>query len=300
MDEYVIKLIMSIVTSSLGLVLNKARKIVADELKDGDVTFEKSRDVIIEDLHDIKTKIDGLARKDLNASYLLFKEGVVTLKVLLDEEQKQVDKDEASCTQNDRSGVTPTTSGNKSETLNEAIALSTAIQKLNRISSDRFLCAEKLFCEARIKATEAFANEALSLAERVMAAKLRIVSKMLECLQNVETAAPVCKSFLGQLNELPGIGDTFSTYLKRGIKSMVFKDSRLEIVKSVLALNFAVSEFTAKFSGGLPDLKDWPRIHLPAQFFRSRKETINPLCLDIDVVNKIFEERNFQPPESQQ
>ena len=50
-------------TSAVGLLLNKARN-VADE---------KLRNVIIEDLNDIKTKIHGLARKDLLSSYSLLK-----------------------------------------------------------------------------------------------------------------------------------------------------------------------------------------------------------------------------------
>ena len=294
--------IVGIVTSALGLMLNKARKIVADGLKDGDVTYEKLRAVMIEDLHDVARKIDGLARKDLKASYLLLEEGVVELQAALDKAQKQVDKVEASCTQNDRSGVTPTTSGNMSETLNEAIALSTAIQKLETTSSHQIVSAKECFFQAHLKATEAFSNDALSLAERIMATKLRIVSKILECLQDVKPAAENCWSFLGDLNKLPGTGDAFSTYFKGGIKPKLFVPAQLENIKSVLSLNFAVSDLIAKFSGELPDLKKWPRIHLPRtvlQFLLRRRETIHPLFLDIDLVKEIFEQQEFQPPENQ-
>ena len=293
--------IASIISSALGLVLNKARTTTADKLKGGDITDEKLRDLIDVDLNNIQKKIDGLARKDLLASYCFFKEGVVTLNLALKEAKEQISKDEAGCVHNDRSETT-TTSGSESGILNEAIALSTAIQKLSNTSNDRLISAEKRFCEARREATQAFCNEALSLADRIMAAKLRVVSKILECLQDTKTAAACCMLFLGELNNLPAIGETFSTYFKGGIKSKVYKTSRLENVKSVLSLNLAVSEFVAKFSGELPDLKNWPRIHLPRtilQVLRRRRETIHPLFLDIDVLKEILEQQKLQPPENQ-
>ena len=46
-----ISIIENMITSALGLLLNKARNTAADKLKErGDVTNEKLRDVIIEDL----------------------------------------------------------------------------------------------------------------------------------------------------------------------------------------------------------------------------------------------------------
>ena len=101
----------SIITSALGLLLNKARNTAADKLKErGDVTNEKLRDVIIEDLNDIKTKIDGLARKDLLASYSFLREGVISLNVALDEaKDEQISKDEVNADQNGGSKTTETT-----------------------------------------------------------------------------------------------------------------------------------------------------------------------------------------------
>ena len=291
-------IIASIISSTLGFVLNKARNTAADKLKQrGDVTDEQLRNVIVEELNDIKTKIDGLARKDLLASYSFLKEGVMTLNVALDEakDEEQISKDEANTDQDSGSKTTETTKRNQSKSgvLNEAIELSTAIQKLNNTSNGRLVAAKECFKDARVKATEAFCNEALSLPDRIMATKLRVVSKILECLQETKVAVAGCMLFLEELHNLPAIGETFSTYFKGGLKSIFYQGWRLENVKSVLSLNFAVSEFIARFSGELPNVRNWPRIHLPI-----RGETIQPLVIHADVVKEIFDNEEFQPPEN--
>ncbi len=286
-------IIAKLISSTLGLVLNKARSSAAEKLKDGDTTDEKLRDVIIEDLDDIKTKIDALSRKDLRSSYCFLKEGVVTLNLALDEaKDEQITTGEPNDAPNEGSQTTAT---NESESgiLNDAIALSHAIQKLNNTSSvnGRLVSAKERFKAALEEATRAFCNEALSLPDRIMAAKLRVVSKILECLQDTKAAAAGCMLFLEELHNLPGIGETFTTYFKGGMRSKFYKDSRLENVKSVLSLNFAILEFVAKFTGELPNMKNWPRIHLSP-----RNKTIHPLFLDNDVVKKILGMEEFQSP----
>ena len=290
-----LSIIANLVSSTLGLVLGKARNSAAEKLKDGDTTDDKLRDVIVEDLDNIKTKIDALARKDLLASYCFLKEGVVTLNLALDEaEDEQTSKDEKKGSQNDESQTTTRNESEPHGVLNQAITLSTAIQKLNNISNGRLVFAQKRFTAALEEATRAFCNEALSLPDRIMAAKLRVASKILECLQDTKVAAVGCMLFLEELHNLPAIGETFSTYFKGGIKSKIYKDSRLETVKSVLSLNFAISEFVARFSGELLHVRDWPRIHLS-----TRSETIHPLFLDTDAVMEILDMEKFQPPENQ-
>ena len=286
-------IIAKLISSTLGLVLNKARSSAAEKLKDGDTTNEKLRDVIIEDLDDIKTKIDALSRKDLRSSYCFLKEGVVTLNLTLDEaKDEQITTGEPNDAPNEGSETTAT-NGSESGILNDAIALSRAIQKLNNTSSvnGRLVSAKERFKAALEEATRAFCNEALSLPDRIMAAKLRVVSKILECLQDTKAAAAGCMLFLEELHNLPGIGETFITYFKGGMRSKFYKDSRLENVKSVLSLNFAILEFAAKFSIKLPNMKNWPRIHLSA-----RNKAIHPLLLDNDVVKKILGMEEFQSP----
>ena len=63
--------------------MNKARDSVAAKLKDGDVTDAKIRELVVRELNDIKTKLDGLSRKDLLSSYSFLKQGIDMLNVSL-------------------------------------------------------------------------------------------------------------------------------------------------------------------------------------------------------------------------
>ena len=50
---------------------------VAEKLKEGDITDQKLRDRIIREITDVKSKLDGLARKDLLAAIEYLEEGLV-------------------------------------------------------------------------------------------------------------------------------------------------------------------------------------------------------------------------------
>ena len=267
-----------------------ARNKAADKIrKDGDVTDEKWGEKIAHDLHNIKKKLDGLSRKDLLASCDFLEQGIVAVKIALD-------KDEENADQDGRSKTTETTTRNESNSrvqLREATELLTTIQKLKNTSS--LVAAKERFKKAREEATRAFCNEALSLADRIMATKFRVVAVILECLQDTKAAVEHCMLFLEKLHSLPAMGETFSAYFKGGIKSRVYKDSRLKNVKSVLSLNFAISEFVERFTGELPNVRNWPRIHLS-----TRGETIHPLVIHPLVIKEIFGiEKEIQLPENQ-
>ena len=66
----------SILSLTLGLLWNKARDTIAAKLKDVDATDAKIRKIIVRELDDIKTKLDGLSRKDLLSSYSFLQEGI--------------------------------------------------------------------------------------------------------------------------------------------------------------------------------------------------------------------------------
>ena len=86
-------IVTGILSSTLGLLWNKARDAAAKKLKDGDITDVKIRKLLVRELSDIKTKIDGLSRKDLLSSYSFLQEGVELFNDCLDrskDEQKDV------------------------------------------------------------------------------------------------------------------------------------------------------------------------------------------------------------------
>ena len=52
----------AILKATVGLLVNKGRNVAAEILKDGDVTNEQLRNLIVRELDDIKSKLDGILR----------------------------------------------------------------------------------------------------------------------------------------------------------------------------------------------------------------------------------------------
>jgi hypothetical protein len=250
----------------VGLLWNKARDSTAAKLKDGDITDEKIREIVVRDLNDIKTKLDGLSRKDLLSSYNFLQEGVDFLNVSL-QKSKLDQKALTNETQDDRSETSTMPSCGQSGILSEASELSQAMGQLNCSSDKDYESAKKRFKDARKRATDAFATETLVLKDRIFAAKLRIVSEMLECLDRPETAITGCLSFLKKFHSLPAIQEIFSVYLNGGIKSMLNKSERVENVKSVMLINYVLFQYASKFKFSFDLLHSMPTIELPDRSF---------------------------------
>ena len=244
-----------ILSSTVGILWNKARDVTARKLKDGDITEEKIREIVIRELNDIKSKLDGLSRKDLLSSYGFLKEGVNLLKVSLD----KANEDGPNAVMNEsRIGTQSNLSNDAPEILNETLELSRAVDRLKSKSGNEFESAKERFKEARKTATHAFYNEGLIVKDRIFAAKLRVCSEMLECLESPETAVIGCETFLQDLHSLPAIREIFSVFLKGGFKSMLSKAERMENVKSVMMINYALYQFHFKFCRDRTGNMVWP------------------------------------------
>ena len=234
----------SILSSTVGLLWNKARDSTAAKLKDGDVTDEKVRQIVARELNDIKTQLEGLSRKDLLSSYSLLKQGVDFLNAAV--EKSKIDQGERL-----KMSSEPCI-------LNEALELSHAVGKLKMNSEKEFEFAKERFKNASLRATDAFCNEALRTEDRIFAGKLRIVSEMLGCLDSPDTAIIGCLSFLHDLHDLPAVRERFSMYLGRGVLSRLNKSERVANVKSVMLINYVLFQFNFKFSRKLSDRLTWP------------------------------------------
>ena len=259
-------IVTSILSSTVGLLWNKARDSTAAKLKDGDVTDEKIREIVVRDLNDIKTKLDGLSRKDLLSSYNFLQEGVDFLNVSL-QKSKLDQKALTNETHDDRGETSTMPSCGQSGILSEAIELPQAMRKLKCSSGDEYESAKERFKDARKRATDAFSTETLVLKDRIFAAKLRIVSEMLECLDRPETGITGCLSFLKKFHSLPAIQEIFSVYLNGGIKSMLNKSERVENVKSVMLINYVLFQYASKFKFSFGLLHSMPTIELPDRSF---------------------------------
>jgi hypothetical protein len=273
----------------VGLLWNKARDVTAKKLKDGDITDAKIREIVVRELNDVKTKINGLSRKDVLSSYSFLQEGVQLLNVSLDkskDEQKAVQSE----TQDDCGETSRMPSADEStDIMNKALELSHVMGKLKIVSSESE-SAKKRFTDSRKRATDAFCNEALNIQDRIFAAKLRVVSEILECLDNPDTAATSCLLFLEKLHDLPAVREIFSVYLGGGVKSIFSKAERVENVKSVMMINYVLYQLVSKFSSKYYSALAWPTIQLSDRRF-------NPIFSWQEVsTRKSWGEELIQPP----
>ena len=257
-------IVTSILNSTLGLLWNKARDATAKSLKDGDVADAKIREIVVRELYDVKFKLDGLSLKDLESSYMFLKEGV---QLMIDSVDKSMDEQKAVLNEDkDDGSVTSSTMPSGGDIFNDALQLSQAMGKL-KIVSNQSETAKKRFEDARKQATLAFCNKALSIEDRIFAAKLRVVSEILECLDNPDTAVTSCLSFLKQFHYLPAVREIFSVYLGGGVKSILGKTERAENVKSIMMINYVLYQFVQKFSSKRYLEFNWPVIQLNDRSF---------------------------------
>ena len=282
----------SVLNLTFGLLSNKVRDHTANKLKEGDVTDETFRQLIVRELDDMKTKLDGLARKDLLSSISFLKEGITFLNISQDDQSTdgatsspQEQKEDIS-----QAEASMSTVAGSSSVFNEAcsLALSKEIQRLNIASGTRFASAKRAFEKSNTKATEAFNNEALSTEDRIMATKLRVISRILESLQDPDAAATTCQVYLEELHSMPAVRKMFSVLLEGGMKSRFNKTKRLENVMSITVINFVVFDFALKFTKMGANLFHWPSIE-------PGKRTYNPMSVTREILTEL-EESGVQLP----
>ncbi len=288
-------IVTGILRSTVGLLLNKARDATAKNLQEGDVTDAKIRGMIVRELDDVKTKIDALARTDLHTSYNDLQEGVLLLTASLDETKNELTasldetKDVVNESEDERGEASRMPSGGVSDILNEALELSHAMGKL-KIASANFETAKNRFTDARKEARRVFFNESLNIEDRIFAAKLRVVSEILECLESPQTAVTSCLFFLEKLHGLPAVREIFSVYIGRGVMSKLNKAERVENVKSIMMINYILYQFVSRYSSKSCSAITWPSIQLSDRSF-------NPICNWREISErKSWGEDLVQPP----
>ena len=258
-------IVTNILSSTLGLLWNKVGHSTTEELqREGDVTDAKTREFLARELLNIKTKFDDFSSKDLLSSYTFLQQGVDVLNAALHESNL---KQKALSETQDDDGETSTMSTVGSDVLlvNELQRLSHAVRKIKLNSDKEFESAKERFKDARNKATEALSIDTLGVEDKILATKLRIVSEILECLDNPEGAIPGCLSVLKKLQSLSTIQEIFHEYiLNKKLESL--DEKCVENVKSVMLINFVLFEYVVKFSSKNPALC-WPTIELNDRSF---------------------------------
>lgn len=72
-------IVTTVLRGTIGLLLKKGRQSASKKLRDGDVVDEQLRSWIVDEMDNVNSKLDAMARKDLGASISHFKQGVILL-----------------------------------------------------------------------------------------------------------------------------------------------------------------------------------------------------------------------------
>ena len=144
----------------------------AERLKEGDVADQKIRDLIVREVEDIKSKLDGLSRKDLLAAVDSFKTGIRYFFEAFDvrpSSQASVGIADENLSEHDL------------EEAMKTVSVAAEMRKLeemgfNETVKNNFLQAKKRFEMAREKATEASNNEGLKIFDWITAIRYRVMA----------------------------------------------------------------------------------------------------------------------------
>ena len=221
---------------TIGLLVNKGRDKAAEKLKDGDITDQRFRGLIVREIDDIKSKLDGLSRKDLGASISSFKEGIVLLYEVFNKARIR----------NEFGAATAQAACAEALTLAEEMTM-LKLTGLDESAKRKLSSAKERFKHAREKASEAFNNEALEISDRILAMQYRVMATILETVDNPEDALAPCRVCIEELNSLSAVQNSFDVQFKKGIqalKGLVGKDERRKIISSVCHVNRVIYDVT--------------------------------------------------------
>ena len=261
--------------TSIGWLVNKGRDMTAERLKEGDVADQKIRDLIVREVEDIKSKFDGLSRKDLLAAVDSFKTGIRYFFEALDvkpmSSQASAGITDENLSEHDLEGAMKT------------VSVAAEMRKLeemdfNETVKNNFLQAKKRFEMARKKATEASNNEGLKIFDWITAIRYRVMATVLESVVEtvgatsdmslsslkiaLKNALPECEECLQKLLSLPAVQDNFKVELDKGVlnvRGRYGKDERRKIISTVCQVNRAIYNATRAVGR---DTLVWPLVDI--------------------------------------
>ena len=219
-------IITAVFKATVGWLVDKCRDEAAKKLKDGDITDQQFRGIIMREIDDMRSKLDGLSRKDLLASIGFFREGIELLYEVFEDTRSRseygADAAQAACA--------------------EAVSLTEGMKhlQLTESATRQLANAKERFKLARQMATIAFSNEALSPNDRILAMQYRVMTTVLETIDHPADAAAPCKVCIEELNGLPVVKQSLREQLKTGfraVKSLFNKEERRKVISGVCLIN---------------------------------------------------------------
>ena len=283
--------------TTIGWLVNKGRDMTAERLKEGDVANQKIRDLIVRELEDIKSKLDGLSRKDLLAAVDSFKTGIRYFFEAFDvrpSSQANVGIADENRSEHDL------------EEAMKTVSVAAEMRKLeemgfNETVKNNFLQAKKRFEMAREKATEASNNEGLKIFDWITAIRYRVMATVLESVVEtvgatgdmslsslkiaLKNALPECEECLQKLHSLPAVQDNFKVELDKGVlnvRGRYGKDERRKIISTVCQVNRAIYNATRAVGR---DTLVWPLVDIG-------EEKVDPLRNER--ISKVLQKVNME------
>lgn len=255
----------SILKDALGFLVKKGRGYVADKLKDGDVVDQKLCSWIVNEIEGINLKLDAGAKRDLGASLSILKEGLILLNTVLVKDQSCEDSTETSDEGGEAEGSLQSDPHTSAAKLSCITSVLTGKMKNLQISNlvdskkEALFEANKRFSEARVHATKAFSNKALTLVDRLLAMNVRLIATILEKVENPLIVLPVCRSCLEELHLMPEVEKNFLVEVTGGVRAKIGKEARRQIISAVCQMDRLVYDVTKMVSDG-KGLLLWPYI----------------------------------------
>ena len=242
---------------TIGLIVDKGRDVAAERMKEGDVTDQKFRSLIVRDLKEIHGKLDALSQKDLNAAIDFFETGLGCLYKAVDTMRSaNVSLGAAKVSErneeDDFKQVTLPSDTDPEKTLVLADGIrNMQLTELDETTKSLLSDALEKFRLAVEDATHACNNEALSTFDRITAIRYRVMAAMLKSAaetvrttgdlkSTLQKALPECEQCLKKLNSLPAVQNSFKSELSKGflnIRGRFGKDERMQIISTVCQVN---------------------------------------------------------------
>ncbi|XP_078376741.1 uncharacterized protein LOC144660055 [Oculina patagonica] len=247
-------IVTAVFKATIGLLVNKGRDKAAEKLKDGDVTDQKFRGLIVREIDDIKSKLDGLSRKDLLASISFFEEGIELLYEVFDQARPRREY---------RSVTTQAACVEAFSALAERMR-TLELTDLDESATSTLSIAKDRFKDARREATRAFKNEALETSDRILAMQYRVMATILETVDHPARAVAPCRVCIKELNSLSAVQNSFNVQLKKGfqaLRGMFSRDERRNIISSVCHVNRVIYDVTLTV-GKDAHLWIWPAVDI--------------------------------------
>jgi len=266
---------------TIGLLLNKGRDKVTESLRGGDVTNETVRNWIVREISAVSSKLNGLARKDLNTSINHFRTGLVYLFEVLKKTQcgnggSTTEQNLAETDENNSEDRLPlsVTAVNIPDILNRW-----KLADLNDADNRALSNAKDCFKDAGRKATEAFSNEELETTDRIQAMVIRVAARILENVDHPSDALAACKLCLQDLHSMREVQNNFKVALDNGFRAGLRWKKRRKIIANVCRVNRAIYDVMLNVGEALD---------LEKHCVDTGKETLVDTLRDVRVTNALL------------